>query len=255
MSAPPSEPAPRALTAPRVELICPGCRRVHEHLADDRGGETTCPECDHRFHAPETVPIIYVPWEDRGRMGWWQALYETVSTSLLAPKAFFHRMPISGGWLSPVSYVAIVGGVALAVGNLTSAALLGTGRMANLEPEVLSAVRRMHFTTAALAPVAAALTVLALAALVHLSVLLLKGAQPRLQTTARVCCYAASAQLLMVLPLIGLPLAALWTVVLVVIGLREAQELSTGKAVLATLSPLILALMLTVGPCRPPAQV
>ena len=254
MSAPPSESAPRALTCPRIELICPGCRRVHEHVADDRGGETTCPECDHRFHAPETVPVIYVPWEDRGRIGWWPALYETVRAGLLAPKTFFHRMPISGGWLSPVSYVAIVGGLALAVGNLTSAALLGTGRMGDLKPEVLPALRRMYFTTAALAPVAATLTVLTLAALVHVSVLLLKGAQPRLQTTARVCCYAASAQLLMVLPLIGLPLAALWTVVLVVIGLREAQELSTGKAVLATLSPFLLALMLTAGPCQPPAQ-
>jgi len=254
MSAPPSEPTPRALTGPRIELICPGCRRVHEHPAGERGGEATCPECDHRFHAPETVPLIYVPWEDRARIGWWPALYETVRTSLLAPQTFFRRMPISGGWVSPVLYVAIVGGAALAVGNLILAARLGTGRTGNLAPEVLSAARHMHFMTAALAPVAAALTVLALAALIHLSVLLLKGAQPRLQTTARVCCYATSAQLLMVLPLIGPPLAVLWTVVLVVIGLREAQELSTGKAVLATLSPAILALMLTVGPCRPPAQ-
>ena len=251
MSHTPEPTTPEPLTAPRIELLCPGCRRVSEHPAEGRGREVSCPRCGHRFHAPETAPVIHLPWEDRRGLGWPQALVETVRTSLLAPRTFFARMPISGGWLSPLSYVAIVGGLALAVRSLTAAALLGTGSTAGLAPQDLAAFRRTYLTMAALAPVGAVLTTMSFASLVHLTVLLVGGAQPSLQTTARVVSYAGSAQLLMVIPLIGAPLGALWMVVLTVIGLKETQELSTGKAVVAAAAPLLLLLMLVLGPCRP----
>lgn len=250
MSRPPEESHPGPMTAPRIELVCPGCRRVGEYPAEGRGREVTCPHCAHRFPAPESVPVIYLPWEDRGNLGWFRALWETVRISLLAPRTFFSRMPISGGWFSPVSYAAIVGGLALAVRSLAAVALLGTGSTAGLQPQDLAALKRMHLTLAVLAPVGAVLTTLSFAALVHLTVLVVGGAEPSLQTTARVVCYAGSAQLLMVIPWIGAPLGALWVVVLTVIGLREAQELSTGKAVVAALAPVLLLLMLVLGPCQ-----
>jgi len=249
MSASPSESAPRALTCPRIELICPGCRRIHEHPADDRGGETTCPECAHRSRAPETVPVIYVAWEDRSRIGRLRALTETVRTAFLAPKTFFQRMPILGGWLSPITYAIVVGGAALLLASVWVFSLLIPAYIPGRELTLSACVG-----STALAGLEALTLVILYAGLVHLAVILLGGASPRMQTTVRVVAYACSALLLAAIPYIGPPLALLWTGVLVVVGLREAQELSTGKAFLATLSPVLLAFIFTAGPCRPPTQ-
>ena len=225
---------PVRLTGPRVELICPGCRRVHEHPADDRGRSTTCPECEREFQAAENVPIIYVPWEDRQDLGWFRALGETVWTSLVAPKTFFRRMPISGGWLAPLSYLAIVGGVALLGAGIWVFLVLVPTYFPEGELSLGACV-----TSTALAGLEGVTLLSFYAALVHLAVLLFGGTVPGMQTTVRVVAYSCSALLLAVLPYIGVPLALLWTLVLCVIGLRETQELSTIKAIFAALSPLL----------------
>ena len=241
--------APERLTQPRIELICPGCRGVREYPAEGRGRDVACPECGREFHAPEAVPVIYMPWEDRGRIGWFRALYETVRTSILAPKTFFQRMPISGGWLSPVLYVAIVAGVSLACVGLREYLLLALSGGTETQTTVQTFLTVLAFTGAM-----GATTLLLYVGVVHLMVLLLGGASPRMQTTARVVAYASTALLLAVIPQIGAYLSGLWLTVLTVIGLKEAQELSTARAVVAMLTPGFLFYMLASGGCQAPAQ-
>jgi hypothetical protein len=89
-------------------------------------------------------------------------------------------------------------------------------------------------------------------ALVHLAVLLFKGGPAWMQTTARVVAYSTGALLLALVPYIGPALAGLWTLVLCVVGLRETQELTTGKAVVAALSPILLITMLLLRLSRLP---
>ena len=233
------------MTAPRIELICPGCRHVHEHPAEHRGGTTTCPECDREFHAPDTVSVIYLPWEDRGRIGWRRALYETVRTSLLAPRTFFRQMPIAGGWLSPASYVAVMGGVSLVCVALREYLFL------LLRGEQPVGVR-VFFTVLALTAGMGATTLLLFVGVLHLMVLLMGGSAAKMETTARVVAYASTALLLAVIPQVGLYLSGLWLTVLTVIGLREAQELSTTRAIVAVLTPGFLFYMLVSGGCQPP---
>jgi hypothetical protein len=248
MKGTPGTPDSPALTAPRIQLICPGCRRVHEHPAEERGGTARCPECGRKFHAPETVPVIYIPWEDRGRLGWLRALYETARTSLIAPRAFFSRMPLAAGWFAPLSYAGIMCTVSVVGGSLWLLLLPGPGL-----PGVQFTVRT--YPGVALVVVLQTVTVLAFyAALVHLAVLLLKGSPAWMQTTFRVVAYASGALLLAFLPYVGPPLAGLWVVVLCAVGLREAHELTTGKAVLAAVSPLLLFIMLVSGLLRAPAR-
>jgi len=231
-----SSPNLTLLSGPRIELICPGCRRVHEHPAEERGGTATCRECGRTFHAPETVPVIYLAWEDKAQLGWFRALYETVRTSLLAPKAFFSRMPLAGGWFAPLSYAGIMSALS-AVGGSLWFFLLSEAELGGLKLSLST------YPVLALFRVLQTVTVLAFyAALVHLAVLLLKGGAAWMQTTARVVAYSTGALLLALVPYpyVGLPLAGLWTCVLCAVGLREAQELTTGKAVLAALSPILL---------------
>jgi len=246
MKGAPGTPNFPALTAPHIQLICPGCRRVHEHPAEERGGTATCPECGREFHAPESVPVVYMPWEDKGGLGWFRALSKTVGTSIIAPRAFFGRMPLSGGWFAPASYA----------GLMCTLSGVGASPWLLLLPEAQLPGFKLTLGTypgLVLYLVLQTVAVLAFyAALVHLAVLLLKGSPAWMQTTFRVVAYASGCLLLALVPCVGPPLAGLWMLVLCAVGLREAHELTTGKAVLAALSPVLLLTMLLSGLFRAP---
>lgn len=77
--------------------------------------------------------------------------------------------------------------------------------------------------------------------LLHLFVLMLAPDRRGLGSTARVLCYASGPALLSVVPFVGALAAAVWGLVLQVIGVREAHRTSTGRAVVVALGPLILA--------------
>jgi len=250
MSQTEERPAHQRITAPRIELLCPGCRGLQEFPAESRAEEVTCPECGWTFHAPGSAPVLYVPWEDRSRIGWPKAVGRTVWTSILAPRAFFERMPIEGGWLSPVAYAALMCFLAV-VGSSAWGFLVA---LPNRFPEMeLTWQVYLHVAFVMVLPMA----VMALAfftVLLHLAVLLLKGTAPSMQTSARVVAYSTNALLFSLIPVIGPPLAFLWFLYLCIVGIREAQEFSTAKAALAALSPLLLFLLLLSGTCRPPDQ-
>ena len=63
------------------------------------------------------------------------------------------------------------------------------------------------------------------------------GARRDFEVTFRVVCYAAGANVFSVIPICGGLMAWLWNAVLNVIGIREAHEISSGKAFLAYCLP------------------
>ncbi len=81
------------------------------------------------------------------------------------------------------------------------------------------------------------------AAWIHLWVYLLGGRRGFLQTLAAVIYGGTPGQLLGWIPLIGI-IASLWSLVLVVLGIRELQALGTAKAILAVAIAVIIPLAL-----------
>ena len=84
------------------------------------------------------------------------------------------------------------------------------------------------------------------AGVVHLTLMILRGANSGFATTVRVFCFAYGAQLAVVIPFVGGLTAGIWSVVLAVIGLREAHATTTSRAVLALLLPLGLVMLLGI---------
>jgi hypothetical protein len=66
------------------------------------------------------------------------------------------------------------------------------------------------------------------------------GANNGFEATVRVVCYAQTAQLAGIVPFCGGLIAAIWAIVLYVIGLATAHRTTQGKAVLAVLLPVVL---------------
>lgn len=77
------------------------------------------------------------------------------------------------------------------------------------------------------------------AGVVHVLLLIFNGAGHGFGTTVRVFCYGYSPAIFGIVPILGVLVGSVWSVVVVIIGLREAHEAATWKAVLAVLIPFI----------------
>lgn len=78
--------------------------------------------------------------------------------------------------------------------------------------------------------------------IVHLFLLIFGGAKQGLTMTLRVISYAYAPQIFVVVPLLGACVAAVWTLVLEIIGLASAHRTDTWRAALAVLLCIFLGI-------------
>ena len=97
-----------------------------------------------------------------------------------------------------------------------------------------------------LAPLFVIIGVFIAAAILHLMLLMLGGADNGFEATVRVVCYVQTAQLAGIVPFCGGIIALVWTVILYVIGFSTAHRTSQGKALVAVLLPVVLCCVLSV---------
>ncbi len=81
--------------------------------------------------------------------------------------------------------------------------------------------------------------------IVHVFVLLFGGEKGYIQTLKTVMYANTPALILGWIPFINI-IGAIWTFVLMILGIRECQEISTGRAVLVMIIPIVLVLILGI---------
>jgi len=91
-----------------------------------------------------------------------------------------------------------------------------------------------------LAPIFVIIGVFFQAAILHLMLMLVGGAARGFEATARVCSYAQAAQLAQIIPMCGGLVSAVWSVILLIVGLSTAHGITRGKAALAVILPVVL---------------
>jgi hypothetical protein len=100
---------------------------------------------------------------------------------------------------------------------------------------------------AVFSPVFAAINILLYAALDHLALVLLGGGGGGFETTLRAVCYAQGPLALGVVPLIGMQIGQIWSLVLRVIALKEMHSITLGKAIAAVVLPIVTLFCLIFG--------
>jgi hypothetical protein len=91
-----------------------------------------------------------------------------------------------------------------------------------------------------LAPILVIIGVFIGAAILHLMLMIVGGANNGFEATVRVVCYAQTYQLAGIIPICGGLVSLVWSIVLYVVGLAAAHRTTQGKAVLAVLLPVVL---------------
>jgi hypothetical protein len=199
------------------------------------------------------APAAAIPWDRRQELGIVTALVETTKEVLTGPSDFFRRMPVAGGIGSPLLYAVVIGYLGLLLSAVYSAVFLlvrgaaGAAALGPLSdrPELAAFVAALQgwggiIGQVVFGPIGIVIGVFIWTAIIHLMLLLLDGAGQGFEATFRVLSYSHAASVLAIVPLCGGPIAGLWSLVLWIIGLAQAQRIPAWKAAAAVFLPIVL---------------
>lgn len=193
-----------------------------------------------------TTPTITtgagLPWENREQIGFFTAWLQTVSMVLTRPTEAFTVMRREGNFLDPVFYALIGGTLGAIVSILFSVILQAIGMSFGGDglARIVGAGVGFFFVLI-MVPFFVVIGLFIAAAVFHLCLMIVGGANRSFETTLRVVAYGSgSANLFQMIPLCGGLIAFIWGIVLDVIGIARAHETTTGRALFAVLLPFFL---------------
>ena len=195
--------------------------------------------------APTTTTVVArtgLPWEHRQERGFFNAFIETLTMVLTRPAEAFSVMKREGGLGEPLIYALIGGCVGGIVAFLFSLGFRSIGFFADKDNS-LAAMTGMGIGVGSiiLVPLGIVIFLFIWSGLAHLCLMIFGGANQPFETTFRVFAFTqGSAGPLQIIPLCGGLISGIWAIVCNCIGLARAQEVDTGRALLAVLSPLIV---------------
>jgi hypothetical protein len=188
-------------------------------------------------------PEAGLPWENRERIGFVTAFFQTVGMILVKPTEAFAIMKKEGGLVDPLLFTLIGGSIGVLISLALQVLLnsLGLAFGGNEGVAALGAMGAVSFLLIFLVPVMVVLYAFVAAGIFHLCLMLLGGVSRPFETSLRVVCYAAGAtNLLQVIPGCGGFIAALWALILYILGMSTAHQTTVGKAIGAVLLPFVL---------------
>lgn len=199
----------------------------------------SCPQCSHPFHSGDNRSGP--PWESRSSGIDLEAMLATVKSVLFQPAETFRSMRREGGIGTPLLFVVILGTISGWFALLWNAFFQSLGFLSEgIGDQVLFWFLGLMIG-AVLMPGFVLIGAFVSAAITHVSLFLVGGAKESFETTFRVTAYVSgSTSLFQIIPFCGGFIGGVWYLVAMIIGVREAHEISTGKAVLAILLPAIL---------------
>ncbi len=220
-------------------MFCPHCGK---EVADD---QTYCQHCGTLLAEPAT-PVSAVrkrtAWEDRDNSGFLTGILRTLKETLFAPSRFFKQMAVTGGLTDPLLYAMIVGTMGITFYYLWDIFLHASLR-SFMTSDLLTAADRNPIskmgtaTVAVLTPFVLIFWMFIVSGLLHLFLLIVRGARSGFEATFRVVSYSISPFVFLIIPFCGMLVTSLWMMILVITGLKEAHEISRGKATFAVLFP------------------
>ena len=189
------------------------------------------------------VPRSGLPWDERQARGFFNAFVETLVMVLTKPDATFRAMKIEGGLVEPLIYALIGGWLGGVVAFLFSLGFKSVGLFGNRN-NALGMLAGMGIGSIAfiiLLPVIIVIGLFIGAAIVHLCLMIVGGANKTFEATFRVLAFSqGSTGPLQMIPVCGGLIAGVWGLVVTCIGLARAHETGTERAAFAVFLPLLV---------------
>jgi hypothetical protein len=185
----------------------------------------------------------YTPWEGRG--GFIGAFFKTTQEVLFSPTKFFKKAALGKGYWSPFIFALISGIIGFGIALLWQR-LFFSGMIPPKFQSLTSYYSFFLIIAIISIPFTIALSILIGSGVTHLCLMIVGGNRKGFETTFRAISYSYSAQLFNIVPFIGNFIGNIYFLILAILGVREGHNISTGKAVLAVLLPIIVFIGLVI---------
>ena len=180
------------------------------------------------------------PWENKEQLGFFTAIWETLKGVLINPTQTFAEMRTEGGIGTPILYTIILGSLGGIIGIIWQGLISTMSFMASQEIAKYAANVVYLALMAIFMPLIVSLGLFISSGIAHVCLIIVGGANKNFEATFRVFAYTnGSVALFQIVPFCGGIVTGIWGLVCNIIGLKEAHETTTGKAVLAILLPVI----------------
>jgi hypothetical protein len=158
---------------------------------------------------------------------------------LFKPMEFFAAMPTSGGHGRPLVFAMILGFIGTVGAVVWQMLFSGLGMMISGGegvggPEV-AIMGGVMIGFVIFSPLLIAIGLYIGAAVIHVLLMIFRGAGGGFEATFRVIAYTSSTQLFALVPILGGMVAGLYALVLLILGLPKAHNTDTWRAVVAVL--------------------
>ncbi len=234
------------------------------------GPKITCPQC--QFEQPETDECIkcgviiskylrdqemtrsyegrireissggeHTPWESGE--GFIRAFLKTTREALFSPSRFFNKVSTGEGYWAPFIYAMISGIIGFGAAIFWPWFLFSQWFPVQKIPIVSYGI---YFIITISLPLMVAFSLFFESSVAHLCLMTVGGNKKGFQATFRAISYCFSGYLFGILPFLGSAIGGIYTLILTIIGIREGHRISTGKAVLAVLLPIIVGVGLCI---------
>src|ERR687893_1106179 len=172
-----------------------------------------------------------------------QSFVGTARDVVTRPVDFFRGITRRGDFANPLIFAVVCAVISAAIGGFLGVlyATVGIGDT-GVGGAIGALVASMFFT-----PIISAIALFIGAGILHLLVaLIVKPANTGFEATLRVVSYANVAQLVGWVPVLGPLVAAVASIALSIIGVREVHETTTGRAALVVLIPAAVGLLIAL---------
>ncbi|MCJ7747144.1 MAG: YIP1 family protein [Desulfobacterales bacterium] len=237
------------------------------------GTRITCPQCG--FEQPETDTCIqcgitiskyfqyqgmarsyegkireisseekYAPFESgEGFIG---AFLKTIREALFSPTRFFKKVATGEGYWTPLIYGIITG----IIGRFADFFWAWLVVIPFLPPSIRNFLAISYTFVLMIIifsmPLWVAFSILLWSGVTHFCLIIVRGSKKGFEGTFRAISYSYSARLFHIVPFIGSTIGFVYRIALAIIGVREAHGITTGRALIAILLPLIVVVGIVI---------
>lgn len=184
----------------------------------------------------------YVPWESGE--GFISAFFRTTRDALFSPTRFFKKVGRGEGYWPPFIYGLISGIIGLGGTLLWQWFLFSQWFPVQRFSDLFYSFYFVILTIAV--PMLVGFSILFGSSVTHFCLMIVGGNTKGFEATFRVISYSFSGYLFGIIPFIGSTIGGIYILVLTIIGVREGHTISTGRAVLAVLLPVIVGVGIAI---------
>lgn len=193
----------------------------------------------------------FVPFEDLPRHGFFGGLWATILLILKTPAPFFRSMPVIGGMAKPLIFHLLLAEFMVfwqfAWGMTGMGSVSQYSGNAELMDMSVSLAGAGSFMVLVVYPLLLVMRLMVMTGVIHLLLKVLRAGRGGPEATFRVLCYSAAPLVIGFVPFLGPIVGGVWSLVLTVIGLKEAHRTNYSSALFGVLVPIMLLLAAMLG--------